>query len=353
MSLNPYIFSLLLMSLGLGTTLTFLSSHWLMAWMGLEISTLSIIPLLAKQNHPRAVEATTKYFLIQAAATATLLFATLSNAWFTGQWNITELTHPLLTSIVILSLALKLGLAPLHGWLPEVLQGLDLSTGLIISTWQKLAPFALLVQISLIDSFLIIFIGLVSILVGGWGGLNQTQLRKVLAYSSIGHLGWMAIVVQFSTALTLLMLAVYLVMTTALFMVFNMNKTVTTKMLASSASNPVIFTIATPLLFLSLAGLPPLMGFMPKLLILKELMQQEFILLAIMIAMSALLAIYFYLRLIYVMAMTTFPLPASAPAIWRKISTKWSVIISFLISSTIMAMPLFPLIYAVISYFTG
>lgn len=91
--------------------------------------------------------------------------------------------------MVYIALGLKIGLAPLHIWLPEVLQGLDLTTGLIISTWQKLAPFAILAQLSAHASPILIAIGLLSTLVGGWGGLNQTQLRKILAYSSIAHLG--------------------------------------------------------------------------------------------------------------------------------------------------------------------
>nr|AIA77040.1 NADH dehydrogenase subunit 2 [Oxyeleotris marmorata] len=176
--MTPFITALLLFGLGLGTTLTFASSHWLLAWMGLEINTLAIIPLMAQHHHPRAIEATTKYFLTQATAAATLLFASITNAWITGQWNIQLMTHPLPTTMIILALSLKIGLAPLHTWLPEVLQGLDLTTGLILSTWQKLAPFALLLQIPLSDQTILILLALTSTLVGGWGGLNQTQLRK-------------------------------------------------------------------------------------------------------------------------------------------------------------------------------
>ena len=78
--MNPYVLSVLLISLGLGTTLTFASSHWLLAWMGLEINTLAIIPLITQHHHPRAVEATTKYFLTQATAAALILFASTTNA---------------------------------------------------------------------------------------------------------------------------------------------------------------------------------------------------------------------------------------------------------------------------------
>lgn len=78
--MNPHILTALVIALGLGTTITFASSHWLLAWMGLEINTLAIIPLIAQHHHPRAVEAATKYFLTQATAAATLLFASTTNA---------------------------------------------------------------------------------------------------------------------------------------------------------------------------------------------------------------------------------------------------------------------------------
>lgn len=82
--------------------------------MGLEINTLAIIPLIAQLHHPRAVEATTKYFLTQATAAAMLLFASTTNAWLTGQWDIYQMAHPLPVTLITLALALKVGLAPLH-----------------------------------------------------------------------------------------------------------------------------------------------------------------------------------------------------------------------------------------------
>ena len=78
--MTPFTSPLLAIALLLGTTITLSSSHWLLAWIGLEISTLAIVPLIAHTHHPRSVEAATKYFLAQAAAAAVLLFASISNA---------------------------------------------------------------------------------------------------------------------------------------------------------------------------------------------------------------------------------------------------------------------------------
>nr|ATY39032.1 NADH dehydrogenase subunit 2 [Atherinomorus stipes] len=338
--MNPYILAILLFGLGLGTTITFASSHWLLAWMGLEMNTLAIIPLMAQHHHPRAVEATTKYFLTQATAAAMLLFASVTNAWLSGQWDIQQMTHPLPTTIITLALALKIGLAPVHAWLPEVLQGLDLTVGLILSTWQKLAPFALILQINPTNSTILIILGLTSTLIGGWGGLNQTQLRKILAYSSIAHLGWMILVLQFSPSLTLLTLLTYFVMTFSTFLVFKLNKATTINTLATSWTKAPILTSLTPLILLSLGGLPPLTGFMPKWLILQELAKQDLALTATVAALSALLSLYFYLRLSHAMTLTMSPNNLSGTTPWRLSSSQSTLPLAI---STAMAICLLPL----------
>nr|AAN23028.1 NADH dehydrogenase subunit 2 [Etheostoma virgatum]ACO48785.1 NADH dehydrogenase subunit 2 [Etheostoma basilare]AAN23031.1 NADH dehydrogenase subunit 2 [Etheostoma virgatum]ACO48786.1 NADH dehydrogenase subunit 2 [Etheostoma basilare]ACO48787.1 NADH dehydrogenase subunit 2 [Etheostoma basilare] len=347
--MNPYILATLLFGLGLGTAITFASSHWLLAWMGLEMNTLAIIPLMAQHHHPRAVEATTKYFLTQATAAAMLLFASATNAWLTGQWDIQQMTHPLPITLITLALALKIGLAPVHSWLPEVLQGLDLTTGLILSTWQKLAPFALLLQIQPANSVILMALGLASTLIGGWGGLNQTQLRKVLAYSSIAHLGWMILVLQFSPSLTLLALLTYFVMTLSTFLVFKLNKSTSINMLATSWAKAPAITALAPLILLSLGGLPPLTGFMPKWLILQELTKQDLAPTATLAAMSALLSLYFYLRLSYAMTLTMAPNSLAGTAPWRLQPSQLVLPLALGTTASLLLLPLTPAAVALLS----
>nr|YP_002887508.1 NADH dehydrogenase subunit 2 [Istiophorus platypterus]WCO09545.1 NADH dehydrogenase subunit 2 [Istiophorus platypterus]WCO09571.1 NADH dehydrogenase subunit 2 [Istiophorus platypterus]WCO09623.1 NADH dehydrogenase subunit 2 [Istiophorus platypterus]WCO09649.1 NADH dehydrogenase subunit 2 [Istiophorus platypterus]WCO09662.1 NADH dehydrogenase subunit 2 [Istiophorus platypterus] len=347
--MNPYILATLLFGLGLGTTVTFASSHWLLAWMGLEINTLAILPLMAQHHHPRAVEATTKYFLTQATAAAMLLFASTTNAWLTGQWDILNMSHPLPTTMITLALALKIGLAPTHTWLPEVLQGLDLTTGLILSTWQKLAPFALLLQIQTTNPSILILLGILSTLVGGWGGLNQTQLRKILAYSSIAHLGWMILVLQFSPSLTLLALLTYFIMTFSTFLVFKLNKSTNINTLATSWTKAPILTSLAPLVLLSLGGLPPLTGFMPKWLILQELAKQDLAPLATLAALTALLSLYFYLRISYAMTLTMFPNNLAGTTPWRFSSSQLSLPLAISTTATISLLPLTPAAIALLT----
>nr|NP_739959.1 NADH dehydrogenase subunit 2 [Allocyttus niger]BAC23555.1 NADH dehydrogenase subunit 2 [Allocyttus niger] len=344
--MNPLVLSLLILGLGLGTTVTFASSHWLLAWMGLEINTLAIIPLMAQHHHPRAVEATTKYFLTQATAAALILFASLTNAWITGQWEIQQMTQTVPTTMLTLALMLKLGLAPAHFWLPEVLQGLDLTTGLIISTWQKLAPLSLLLQIPSLNPNLLITIGLISTMVGGWGGLNQTQLRKIMAYSSIAHLGWMVLIITFNPKLTLMALIMYIIMTMAMFLVFKTNHTLNMNTLSTSWAKTPILTALTPLILLSLGGLPPLSGFMPKWLILQELTKQELPLTATIAALSALLSLYFYLRLSYAMTLTTSPNTTLNTAPWRLKSAQSTVPLSISIALAMLLLPMTPTLLA-------
>nr|BAX03878.1 NADH dehydrogenase subunit 2 [Callanthias japonicus]BBU25853.1 NADH dehydrogenase subunit 2 [Callanthias japonicus] len=340
--MSPYMTMIFLFSLGLGTAVTFSSSHWMLAWMGLEMNTLAIVPLMARHRHPRAVEATTKYFLLQATAAATILFASTINAWMTGEWNIQQTSHIFTTTLITLALALKIGLAPFHMWLPEVLQGLDLVTGLLLSTWQKLAPFVLILQIQPTNSSTLISLGLISTLVGGWGGLNQTQLRKLLAYSSIAHLGWMILVIQYSPSLTLLTLILYIGMTISLFLTLNLNTTTSINAMATSWTKAPLLAAMAPLLLLSLGGLPPLSGFMPKWLILQELTKQNVPFTATMAAMTALLSLYFYLRLSYSMTLTMSPNNLTGSTPWRLHSSQPTLMLSAASTITVLLLPLTP-----------
>nr|BAW88510.1 NADH dehydrogenase subunit 2 [Amblypharyngodon chulabhornae] len=343
--MNPYVATIMMLSLGLGTTLTFSSSHWLLAWMGLEINTLAITPLMIKRHHPRAVEATTKYFLIQATAAAIMLFASTTNAWLMGEWNIMNMSHPLTNLMIMMALALKIGLAPAHFWLPEVLQGLTLEAGLILSTWQKLAPFALLIQASqFTPPAMLTLLAIFSTLAGGWGGLNQTQLRKILAYSSIAHMGWMIVTIQYMPQLTILALITYIIMTSAMFLILKtLSATKINTLSTAWTKNPVLTAIA-PLIFLSLGGLPPMTGFMPKWLIIQELTKQDLPTLATIMVLTALLSLYFYLRLCYTATLTISPNTVNTTTPWRTQTTQNPLPMTVMIMTTIGLLPLSPTI---------
>nr|ABO14122.1 NADH dehydrogenase subunit 2 [Priapella olmecae]AIE43305.1 NADH dehydrogenase subunit 2 [Priapella olmecae] len=345
----PLIHSTLIISLGLGTTMTFASTHWYLAWVGIEINTLAIIPLMAQNHSPRAIEASTKYFFAQATASATLLFAAVSNAFLTGEWDILQTSHPLTSALTTLALAMKIGLAPLHSWMPEVMQGLSLLTGLILSTWQKLAPLCLIYQIQPNNPNIFTILGLLSIIVGGWGGFNQVQLRKILAYSSIAHLGWMILILPHSAPLTLLALFTYLMMTFSLFSSFILTRTMHINSLSTTWTKIPTLTASIPLILLSLGGLPPLTGFLPKWLILQELTKQNLTPIATLAALSSLFSLYFYLRLSYTMALTMPPNNPSGTLPWRLNPNHNTLPLALTATATICLLPVTP---AILAFFT-
>nr|UNY85915.1 NADH dehydrogenase subunit 2 [Emoia atrocostata] len=343
--MNPIISFLMLTSLATGTVITMTSTHWLMAWIGLELNTLSIIPIITKHHHPRSTEATTKYFLTQAAASAMLLFSSTTNAWYTGTWDLSQFTSQPACIMLTMALSMKLGLAPLHFWLPEVLQGTSLSTALIITTWQKLAPLTLMfLTHSSLNPSILIFMGLLSTMVGGWGGLNQTQMRKIMAFSSVAHLGWMTAAMALNPNLALLNLLLYLLMTTTTFMMLMQTSSKTIKDLttASALSPPTLALMM--ILMMSLGGLPPLTGFMPKWLILQELTHFNFPTTALVLAMSALLSLFFYLRLSYVSILTAFPPTTTSSHKWRLQPKLLTPPMSLMLLTSTLLLPMSPML---------
>nr|AWF70301.1 NADH dehydrogenase subunit 2 [Polioptila plumbea] len=342
--MNPQAKLVFTTSLILGTTITISSNHWIMAWAGLEINTLAILPLISKSHHPRAIEAATKYFLVQSAASALLLFSSMTNAWYTGQWDISQMTHPTSCLILTTALAMKLGLVPFHFWFPEVLQGASLPIGLLLSTAMKFPPITLLYMTApSLNSTLLAAMALLSAAVGGWMGLNQTQTRKILAFSSISHLGWMAIIITYSPKLALLNFYLYTLMTMTVFLSLNAMKALKLSTLMTSWTKTPAISTMLMLTLLSLAGLPPLTGFLPKWLILQELTKQEMAPAATTIALLSLLGLFFYLRLAYCTAITLPPHTTNSMKQWQVNKTTNSVM-AILTTMSLMLLPISPLI---------
>nr|QNH73625.1 NADH dehydrogenase subunit 2 [Erythropitta granatina]QNH73626.1 NADH dehydrogenase subunit 2 [Erythropitta ussheri] len=345
--MNPQAKMISSLSLILGTTLTISSNHWITAWAGLEINTLATLPLIAKSHHPRAIEATTKYFLVQASASALLLLSSITNAWLTGQWDITYMTHPLSCTLLTTAIAMKLGLVPFHFWFPEVLQGSSLITGLLLSTALKFPPIILLqLTAPSLNPTMLTTLAITSTALGGWMGLNQTQTRKILAFSSISHLGWMTIIIIYNPKLTLLTFYLYTMMTATTFIILNTAKILklSTMMTAWTKIPPLTTTLMLTLL--SLAGLPPLSGFLPKWLILQELTKQEMTTMATIIALLSLLNLFFYLRLAYCATITLPPNSSNHMKLWQT-DKKVNIMTSTLTTLSTMLLPLSPIILTI------
>nr|QXM27350.1 NADH dehydrogenase subunit II [Sublegatus sp.] len=345
--MNPQAKLIFSTSLLLGTIITISSNHWMMAWTGLEINTLAILPLISKSHHPRAIEASTKYFLTQATASTLLLFSSMTNAWFTGQWDITQLSHPVSCMLLTTAISMKLGLVPFHFWFPEVLQGSSLMTSLLLATIMKFPPTILLyLTSSSLNPTLLFTMAIASAALGGWMGLNQTQVRKIMAFSSISHLGWMTIILIYDPKLTLITFYLYSLTTGAIFLALNSTNTLKLSTLMTAWSKIPSLTATLMLTLLSLAGLPPLTGFLPKWLIIQELTKQQLTTTATIIALLSLLGLFFYLRLAYCATITLPPNSANHMKQWQT-SKSINALTSTFIVLSIMLLPLSPTILTI------
>ena len=305
-----------------GTIIVLSSEKWFLVWVGLELRTLALVPILCSKFSPRKIEATIKYFLIQALRAALLLKGALIQAWLIGSWSTLNPMKKVSVICLRIALAFKLGLAPCHFWFPDVLQGLPFFQGLIIATWQKIAPLLILFFFGqLISSYLLVVASLISILVGGWGGLNQTQVRKILAYSSIGNMGWLIITSLYSINAAILMLVIYLIINTAIFLLFDFLKISTLGHLKTTSQLSPVRVALVILMMLSLGGLPPLTGFILKFTSLYFLVNKGFIFLSSAMIAGRLLRLFFYLRVSFNTGLILFPQHIIRITSWRKRAT--------------------------------
>nr|YP_220588.1 NADH dehydrogenase subunit 2 [Harpiosquilla harpax]AAT85818.1 NADH dehydrogenase subunit 2 [Harpiosquilla harpax] len=263
------------------------SSSWFTAWMGLELNLLSFIPLISSETNQFSSEASLKYFLTQALASAMILLA--ASAMTTG----------VMFSSFLLSTALliKMGAAPFHMWFPMVAEGLGWLQFIILSTLQKGAPMMLLSYTMEETYWLILLIVVTSALVGALGGINQLMLRKMMSYSSIGHTAWMLSALLISEALWVIYFFVYCITSITIALFFYHKQAYHLSHLISSASQKTQQSTIMFMSLLSLGGLPPFTGFIPKWITIQELAVSNYSFLAFFLIMGTLINLYYYLRL--------------------------------------------------------
>nr|YP_010165332.1 NADH dehydrogenase subunit 2 [Drosophila busckii]QRN73904.1 NADH dehydrogenase subunit 2 [Drosophila busckii]QXG19165.1 NADH dehydrogenase subunit 2 [Drosophila busckii] len=279
-----------------GTLITVTSNSWLGAWMGLEINLLSFIPLMSDDsNNFKSSEASLKYFLTQALASTVLLFAVIILMLKNHLNN--DINETFTSTIILSSLLLKSGAAPFHFWFPNLMEGMTWMNALMLMTWQKIAPLMLISYLNM-SNFLLVSV-ILSVMVGALGGLNQTSLRKLMAFSSINHLGWMLSALMISESIWLTYFMFYSFLSLVLTFMFNNFKLYHLNQLFSWFTNSKILKFTLFMNFLSLGGLPPFLGFFPKWVLIQELTfySQYFQLFILM--MSTLITLFFYLRICY------------------------------------------------------
>lgn len=290
LTFTPFI-SIILIILITRTIITAIAPNWLTAWIILEINILRFIPIMLQSKSNQETEAAIKYFLSQALGSILLLL---------GSSIIirTLIDKNLATVILITSLLLKLGAAPCHLWFPSVITSLSWINCFILSTWQKIAPLILL-SFSYISRSLpkqTTLIAITGTTVGGIIGLNQTNLRTILAYSSISHLGWI-IILSSTPIICITYLLLYFTTVTPIFLLISHSNIKTTIQINTNQKIKYTYLILLVILC-SLAGIPPLTGFLPKLLAIITLSKTQYIVVLI-ILMGSFINLYFYLNVAF------------------------------------------------------
>nr|ADU55282.1 NADH dehydrogenase subunit 2 [Dosidicus gigas]ADU55371.1 NADH dehydrogenase subunit 2 [Dosidicus gigas] len=276
----------------MGTLFSLSSSHWLTMWMGLEINLMGFLPLMNIKGKTLEAEASMKYFIIQSMSSSILIISSMLMYNNTLSWY-SMFTDSTFSLMIILSLVLKLGGAPLHFWMPSIAKQMSWSILFMMLTWQKLAP---LLMLSLVNSNLMVvmLISMASTIVGSVMALNQTNIQLIMTYSSISHLGWMLSMITINSSLTMMYFFNYIMISMPLMNMLSMTLGNHLFMLTQQTKMNNMIPIS---LILSLGGLPPLLGFMSKLIILISLIEMKLMMLAMFMFVGTLISLYFYLNM--------------------------------------------------------
>nr|YP_010326895.1 NADH dehydrogenase subunit 2 [Eligma narcissus]UNP54147.1 NADH dehydrogenase subunit 2 [Eligma narcissus] len=274
------------------TLISISSNSWLGCWIGLEINLLSFIPLISNSNNMLSTEASLKYFLIQSIASINFLFCIIMKLITMKNFEMNNFTSIMINS----SMLMKMGATPFHFWFPNIVEGLSWFNNFILMTWQKITPIILLSYY--MNKNFIMMIIILNIIVGAIGGLNQTSLRKLMAFSSINNLGWMLSSIMISENLWMFYLFLYSFMISIMCFLFYMLNMYFINQLFISNMNFFI-KINLMINFLSLGGLPPFIGFFPKWIIINFMISNHMYIMTFIFIMMSLIMLFFYIRIIY------------------------------------------------------
>ncbi|KAF1022073.1 MAG: NADH-quinone oxidoreductase subunit N [Paracidovorax wautersii] len=335
------LFTLALFAL-LGIFIMISANNLLLIYLGLEMLTLSSYALVAlRRDAPLATEAAMKYFVLGALASGFLLYGLSMLYGSTGTLDLNEISAALNNApgipfvlvlglvFIVAGLAFKLGVVPFHMWIPDVYQGAPTVVTLLVGSAPKLAAFAIAIRL-LVEGLLplafdwqqmLVVMSVVSMLVGNLAAIVQTNLKRMLAFSAIAQMGFVLLgllagvaegghfngQIAYSSAMfyvvtyvlsTLMAFGMMLTLTRAGFECENLSD------LAGLNRNHAFYTGMIAVTMLSLAGLPPLVGFYAKLSVLQALVSTgsiAYIWLAVFAVVMSLIGAFFYLRVLKVM----------------------------------------------------
>jgi NADH-quinone oxidoreductase subunit N len=338
---NRFEYPVLIVLATLGMCVMVSANNLLTLYVGLELMSLSAYVLAAfHRDEERSMEAGLKYFVLGALSSGLLLYGISLVYGFVGSTDFTAIAaglsagaNPSLEGeaggrnmgalfglvFVIAGLAFKVSAVPFHMWTPDVYEGAPTPVAAFFASAPKVAAMGLFLRVAL-DAFsgmvadwrqLVIFMAIASMFLGAVGAIGQTNIKRLLAYSSINNIGFVLIGLAAATAAgasaVLLYLAIYLVMTLGAFLCVlaladaDGRAVETLDDLAGLAGSRPWLATALSIFMLSLAGLPPLFGFMAKLAVFNAAVDANLWLLAVLGVLASVVAAYYYLRIVKIL----------------------------------------------------
>lgn len=324
-------FAVLLMLAVLGMMIMVSANNLMSLYMGLELQSLSLYVLTAlHRSQSKPSEAALKYFMLGALSSGLLLFGASLIYGFIGTLSFEGIAAQLLAQegiepaallgviFVLVGVLFKMSAAPFHMWTPDVYEGAPKHVTAFFATAPKAAAIGLLVRL-LADPFyillpslqqILIVVSVLSMTIGAFAALKQTNIKRLLAYSSIGHVGYMLIGLAAGTTAGLasvsLYMLIYIVMNLGLFCCVLLMKVgdqhvESIRDLSGVARHRPLYAAAISILMLSMAGIPPMAGFLGKFFVFDAAIQAELYALAVIGVLTSVVAAFYYLRIIKIM----------------------------------------------------
>jgi NADH-quinone oxidoreductase subunit N len=326
--INFFEYPILLLSSVIGMFVMISSNDLIGLYLGIELQSLSLYVLASSdKNSIKSTEAGVKYFILGALSSGLFLYGCSLIYGFSGHTNYFLINENINNGnlgvlfgfvFILIGLAFKISSAPFHMWAPDVYEGSPTSVTAFFSLAPKVAGLGALIKILFIAfgniinewKLILTIISILSMFIGALAAIGQTNIKRLMAYSSIGHIGYalIGLVTGVSSGLsaTLIYISIYVVMNIAVFScVFffkrgNVYFENISDLSGLSKNHPILALCFTLILF-SLAGIPPLAGFFAKFYIFKSAIETNLYLLAILGLVSSVIAAFYYLRIIKIM----------------------------------------------------
>ncbi len=321
-------YPILILSSVLGMMIMISSNDLIVFYMGLELQSLALYVLATfNRDQLKSSEAGLKYFVLSALSSGLLLYGCSLIYGFTGSTNFNIIAEQLNSSdyaisfgivFILVGIAFKISAVPFHMWAPDVYEGSPTSVTLFFSIVPKIAALTIFIRflyvpfLNLIDQWqmILIFLSIASMLFGAIAAIGQTNLKRLIAYSSIGHIGYtlagLATGSNDGIQSSVIYISIYIFMNLGLFSCLLMLKRNNMYFediddLSGLSKNHPLLSLSLLIILFSLAGIPPLAGFFAKFYIFKSVLEQSMYFLAIVGLLSTVVAAFYYLRIIKIM----------------------------------------------------